>query len=327
MFLIIDGSSLLTTHYYASLPPEMKNLREESQRALFYEMLSRGENSKYNGALKGALKAIMDIIRMQKPEYIAVVLDSNRNTFRKDFYPEYKAQRDEKPEPLKEQFRSFEDILNSWGINVLIHTRYEADDFAGSLVKKFEQVEPCVVYSKDKDYFQLVSMNTTMWKPFVVQEDDYYPATKDCPKNTRILRCSDFYDSKTPVKSDHFVDYLALVGDTADNVPGCAYVGQKSAATLIALYGTLENIYKEIDNRLLNGEYDELVAEWKNEGLRSNTLTALMYGRENAFLSKMLVTIKTDLPITADLEDFKTKIVRNEYYKTIKEYSLGEVLG
>lgn len=327
MFLIIDGSSLLTTYYFATLPDAIKKLHDREAEKEFYYTLPHSLSGKYNNALKGALKQIIDIIRIQKPTHIAVVLDKDRNTFRRDYYPDYKGNRDEKPEPLQQQFESFETILKSWGIKVYKHSRYEADDFAGSLVKIFENEEPCVVYTKDKDYYQLLSMRTSMWKPIVCKEEnEYYPATKELPKNTKLIKVTDYYDG-IEVRPEYFVDYLALVGDKADNVPGCKYVGEKAAEALITLYGTIENIYAEIDKRLIDGEYDALVAEWKNEGLRSNILPALITGRQDVFISKMLVKIKTDIPLNVTLEDFKTLINKDEYYKSIREYGLEEVLA
>lgn len=323
MLLIIDGSSLLTTNYFATIPFELKRIKDVEIQREFWHLISSTPQGKYNNALRVSLKQIVDIIERQRPEYIAVCLDKGRNSFRRDIYPEYKANRGDKPDPLEEQFESFKEILTCWGIKVYESDRYEGDDYVGSLTERFKRDTKCAIYSKDKDFFQLVGLNVELWKPF--NADDYSPATDECPKNTRIIRYGAQIKDDIEVRPESFADFLALCGDKADNIPGCPYIGNKGANELLIEFGSIDEIYREIDTYILNEGLDKLTEKWKALGLKTTMLMSLLQNRETVIISRMLSKIKTNIEIEESLEDLRCQINRGEYYKTISEYCIEEL--
>ena len=138
MFLLIDGSSLLTTNFMGNLPPEIKFCKDDDKYDRYADKILHTSNGIYTNGVYSTLMDIMNIIRIHRPEYMAVAFDKTRDTFRRKLYPEYKAQRKPKPECLQQQFTTLKTILNELGIMVLESGDYEADDLIGSVASHFE---------------------------------------------------------------------------------------------------------------------------------------------------------------------------------------------
>lgn len=335
-FLIIDGSSLLSTCYYAVLPREIMFAKTEEEKEKHYDKILHASDGTYTNAVFGVLKTVVSVLKKQKPEYIAFVFDKTRDTFRRELYPEYKGTRSVTPQPLREQFILAEQLLADVGFQVLLGERFEADDYAGSLVEKFREEIPVIVMTKDHDYLQLVSdehqvrawmvqskqekadeLYERHYLPFGLQKQDL-----NLPEKVFEFTAAHVY-SEEGVWPEQIVDLKAIQGDSSDNIPGIKGVSS-AAPLLLNEYGTVEALYEVIHEC---GDDKKAVKElqdfWKNNlGITRSPYKALtktgeegeLCGEKAALLSKELATIKRDIPIELDLEDFSVK----EYYSEAK---------
>lgn len=231
---------------------------------------------------------ITELLEEQKPTHVAVVFDPEGPTFRHEMYPQYKAQRPPMPEDIRSAVPYIKQIIENLGIKHISVPGYEADDVIGTLAKKAEG-EGFHVYmiTPDKDYAQLVSKNITMYKP---SRSGNLSETWDIPE---VL------DKFGIERIDQVIDILGLMGDTADNVPGCAGIGPKTAASLVYKYGDIEGIYEHIDE--LKGKQKERLIECK----------------DTVMLSKSLVTICTSVPNEISIDDLKRTSVNGEELKQV----------
>ena len=154
--LIIDGSSLLSTSFYGTAK-DLMFAKTDEQRELAYKKLMQTKSGIYTNGVYGFIKTLNKILDNQKPSHLAVVFDLSRETtFRKQMYSEYKGTRKKSPEPLRAQFKLMQEVLEYIGVPVLKSLEFEADDFAGSLARKFEDEIPVYCHTKDHDYLQLI---------------------------------------------------------------------------------------------------------------------------------------------------------------------------
>ena len=271
--VLIDGTAYLYRAYHA-LPP-LKN--------------SKGENT---GAIHGFLNALNKIIEDFNPKHIGIVFDAKGKNFRHDIYSEYKANRSSMPEELVEQIPKLYELLSLMGYPPIIIDGVEADDVIGTLSKKFKNIREVKIFSGDKDFAQLVDKKTTIINPINLDIVDQKAVKK-----------------KFGVEPKNIIDYLALVGDKSDNIPGVPGVGNKTASRLINQYGNVEKIIKQKD----------LIAGKVGEAIKSNL--------NQLTLSKTLATIKLDVDTPIELKD----LIRFESNKTglikiLKELELKTLL-
>lgn len=343
--LLIDGSSLLSTQYYGNLPRQITFAKTKEEKEKYYDKIMQTSNGIYTNAVYGFLRAFLKILKEQKPTHIAVSWDISRDTFRRKIYDKYKGNRNETPAPLKDQFKLCQEVLNEMGIVQFMDKEYEADDFNGSLSKKFENEIPVRILTKDNDYLQLVSENTRLWLMFTTTDkaDDFfnrYGIEKEIfnlPEKT-IELTPVLVKEEFGVTVDQIVDLKALKGDTSDNIPGVKGVGETSAIPLISEYGTIENLYDNIRN-LDKKEEKEIKDFWKNSlGIKRSPLAYLLkekddsgepVGEDAAILSKKLGEIKCDINLgNLKLEDLLLKINKEKTvemfdkleFKSIKLY-------
>jgi DNA polymerase I len=220
----------------------------------------------------GFVGMLLKLLRDYKPDYLAVVIDKSgdRETFRSEIYPEYKANRDEPPEDLRPQIDRAIDILNDLGVPVLGEEGVEADDVIASLVRKLQRENPDIhirIVSKDKDLAQLLNEHTEL---FDVHTD-------------KSVSASDIFKVEG-VRPEMVRDILALMGDTVDNIPGIPGIGPKTAAQLILQYGSIENLLNHLDE--IKGK--------RHENLEK--------GKEVLPLSRQLVKLKDDMDVQLDLD-------------------------
>ncbi len=220
-------------------------------------------------ALYGFLAMSIKLLRENRPDYMAYCFDRKEPTFRNEMYPDYKANRAEMPDDLAPQLPYVRQLTGLLGIHALDKLGYEADDIIGSLAV-FGAKHRCEVsiVSGDKDFAQLVNHHVTLY---------------DTMKDVRYDRQGVI--EKWGVTPEQMIDYLAIVGDTSDNIPGIRGVGPKGAQKLLAEFKTLENIYEHLN-------------DIKSESLRKK----LQDGHADSLLAKKLVTIRTDLDVCNDLE-------------------------
>ncbi|MDX9789967.1 MAG: DNA polymerase I [Candidatus Kapaibacterium sp.] len=228
------------------------------------------------GAVFAFTNIVTSLLDRYKPDSIAVVFDTAAPTFRHEMYVEYKANRDEFPEELVPQLARIKEFLDLVNIPRIEKDGFEADDIIGTLAKQGAALgKQIVCLTSDKDYYQLVEENISLLKPGRKGED------------FEVVNINEVLE-KFGVMPEQVIDVLALTGDTADNVPGVKGIGEKTAIPLIQKFGNVEKIYENIESV-------------ERDSVKSKLLNA----KEMAALSKVLVTIKTDVPLDFNIENCK----------------------
>jgi len=250
--MLIDGHALAYRAYHA-IPP-LTGPSGEPTNAVF-------------GFANMLLKAIQD----SKPDYVIATFDTGR-TFRHEEFQPYKANRAEMPDDLRAQFRRVEELLAALGIPVVTKEGYEADDLLGTLARQAsEQGVETLIVTGDSDTFQLVTDDTIVLTP--------RRTFGDVQRNDK-----DSIRQRYELEPEQLIDFKALVGDTSDNIPGVAGIGEKTALALLKEFGSLRAIYEHLD-KVTPQRYRQ----------------ALEGGRESAFLSQRLATIVRDVDVKLDL--------------------------
>lgn len=304
--LIVDGSSMLATAYYAYMPNEMKFAKSDEEREMHYDKLLHAPDGTYTNAVFGMSVQLSRLLSGWKPDHLAVAFDKTRNTFRRGMYDGYKAQRKETQKPLKEQMALMQELLSSCGIPVFLSDIYEADDLAGTLARKYKEKMTVRLVSKDRDYLQLVDdeHDVRLWVP-AAEKDAEEARKKHAPYLGDGYECPDFmkhlieYTDESVfadkgVYPKNIPDLKAIEGDNSDNIPGVKGVSS-AAAPLIREYGGLKGIYEAIDACGGDAKKEkELTAFWKTGlSISKSPLNAMKRDREMAFLSLDLATIRT----------------------------------
>lgn len=249
-----------------------------ANRAFYGIRMLNGPDGTPTNAIYGFLSMVDKIKTELQPEAIAVAFDVHVPTFRHAMYEDYKAGRHATPDELRTQMPILKDLLHDLGIAVLECEHYEADDILGTLAARCDESgDQCFIYTGDKDALQLVSPNVTV----------YLPHTK--PGGTETLtydeaKIAEDFGGLTPKQ---LIDVKALQGDSSDNIPGVPGVGPKTAISLIAKYGSLENLYQTIEHTPERGRLQD----------------KLMDGKDSAFFSQTLGTICRNVPLDCRLYD------------------------
>ena len=254
---LLDAYALIYRSYYAFI----KNPR----------INSKGLNT---SAIIGFVNTLQEVIEKEQPKYLGVAFDPHGPTFRSEAFPAYKAQREKTPEDITRAVPIIKELLEAWHIPVLQVDGFEADDVIGTLAKKGEAIENLDTYmlTPDKDYGQLVSEHVKIFRPRHGGGYEVMGPTEVCAK----------YDITTPLQ---VVDLLALMGDSADNFPGCPGVGEKTAAKLIHDFGNVEQLLARTNE------------------LKGALKTKVEEHTDNIRMSYFLATIKTDVPVDLNLDD------------------------
>ena len=253
-FLIVDGNSLAYRAYYA-MP---------------FLTSPEGTNT---GAVFGFFNMLLKAIEDNTPNYIAVAFDFSKHTFRTEIFKDYKGTRQETPPELREQFPIIKELLKKLKIAVFEMENIEADDIIGTLAKSSKTTKNLIL-SGDRDLLQLIDTNTEVL------------LTKHGTTSTKSMMLESLKE-EMHITPSQVVDLKALMGDNSDNIPGVKGVGPKTAQDLIEAYGTLENVYKHIDE------------------LKGSLKEKLIKDKEMAFLSYTLAKIKTDVELDFKLENLK----------------------
>ena len=332
--LLIDGSSLLTTQFFGNLPREIlfaKTLEEKEKYFYKIMMTSKGV---YTNAVFGFIRTLFKILKEQKPTYLAVAWDLSRDTFRRELYADYKGNRSETLVPLKDQFALCQDVLKRIGVCQFMDPIYEADDFCGTLAKKFEMTVPVKILTKDNDYLQLVTERTNLWMMHTTAEktEELFKKYRIDKKTVNVPERAFNYtpalvEKEFGISPAHVNSLKGLMGDSSDNIKGVAGIGEATAVKLIQEYGTIDNLYKAIQN-LDKTKEKEIKAYWKEKlGLKRSPLNYLLktsetelVGEKAARLSEQLATIKCDIELpNITLESMKVAINEEETKKVLEE--------
>jgi len=228
-------------------------------------------------AVHGFARFLGDLLERESPRHIAVAFDESlEQSYRNEIYPAYKANREPAPLELKRQFNLCREIVRALGIAEFGSSRYEADDIIGTLSRRARQAgRPVTIVSRDKDLTQLIGA-----------EDTYWDAVADVR-----YRYGDI-EERFGVTPERMADFLALMGDAVDNIPGVPGVGRKTAATLLKHYDTLPGVFDNLES----------IPKLKFRGA-AFVAESLREHRDEAFLSRRLTGIACDMPLAAELED------------------------
>ncbi len=270
--VLIDGNNLIFRSYYATA---------------YSGVIMRNSKGFPTNALYGFINMMNKIIREDKPEYILVAFDKGK-TFRHSEYDEYKAGRSDTPDELKQQFPVAKDVLNAMGIKYFEIDNYEADDIIGTL-SSMAHIDPdfdCEIVSSDKDLLQLIEDDVVVRSP---KNNDYIIYDRNTFK--------DIYE----VEPIRMIDLKALMGDTSDNIPGVAGIGEKTAIKLIKEYDNIDNLYEHVDE------------------IKGKVKDKLIEGKKSCYVSRDLATIIKDVKLGFSLEDTKYLGINNLKFKSILE--------
>lgn len=251
---IIDGSSLLYRAFYA-LPPTMTSPDGVTTNAVY-----------------GFLRMLLSLYRELDPAYVAVTFDKDRQTFRTEMYDGYKATRKPAPAELVPQFDLILEVMHVMGVAVYSLSGYEGDDVLGTLSARYEKELPVAIVTGDRDALQLASDRTTVY----LTQKGISSMSEMTPKAV---------EEKYGITPSQVIDMKALMGDTADNIPGVPGIGEKTALKLLTQYKTLDNLYAHVD---------------EIKGAQGKKLAA---GKDMAYLSYKLAAIKRDVPMETTLEE------------------------
>ncbi len=270
---LLDAYALIFRGYYAFI----KNPR----------INSKGLDT---SAIMGFMNSLLDVIRREKPDHLAVCFDKGGSDVRNDLYSEYKANRDATPEPIMIAIPYIQDILKAMHIPVVVLPGCEADDVIGTLAKQAEK-EGYKVYmvTPDKDFAQLVSENIFMYRPARMGNGIEIWGIPEVQKKFGVKR------------PEQVIDFLGMMGDASDNIPGLPGVGEKTAKKFLAEFETMENLLANTDK--LKGKMKEKVEENKELGL----------------LSKELAKILIDCDVTFDAKDYELSMPDGEKVQEIFE--------
>ncbi len=285
---LLDAYALIFRAYYAFIRNPRVN--------------SKGLNT---SAIFGFTNSLLEVLKKENPTHIAVAFDPSGPTFRNELFSEYKANRDATPEDIKKAVPYIKQILEAFNINVIQVDGFEADDVVGTLARKAGEAGfKTFMVTPDKDYAQLVTENTVMYKPKSSRNDIERWGIPEIQKKFSVEQ------------PEQVIDLLALWGDSADNIPGCPGIGEKRAKDIIGKYGSIENVYAHIDE--FSGKQKENLVNYKDQ----------------VELSRKLVTIETNVPIDFDEKLFLHKapsldklqpVFEELEFKTLWEKIAGKV--
>lgn len=288
--ILVDGNNLLFRSFYATA---------------YQGVIMKNSKGFPTNALYGFINMMNKIIKEENPTYIMVAFDKGK-TFRHDKYDSYKAGRAEMPDELRMQFPKAKEVLDAMGIKHFEIENYEADDIIGTLAKKVEEEDEFIatIVSSDKDLLQLISDEVVVK---LLKQSGHILMTREEFKNTYQVE---------PIK---MIDLKALMGDASDHIPGVKGIGEKTAINLLTKYGSLNDLYENI------------------ESVTGKTKEKLLADKDNAYMSYDLATIYRDVPIEFGLEDcsyeginveeFKKMLEEFEFHSMLRKMDFNQVLS
>jgi DNA polymerase-1 len=298
---LLDAYALIFRGYYAFI----KNPR----------INSKGMDT---SAIMGFMNSLMDVIKREKPDYLAVAFDKGGSDYRLEMYQEYKANRDETPEAIKIAVPYIQQLLQAMHIPIIEKAGFEADDLIGTLAKQAEK-EGFQVFmvTPDKDFAQLVSENIFMYRPARMGNDIEIWGIEEVKRKFEI---------ENPIQ---VIDFLGMMGDAVDNIPGLPGVGEKTAKKLLAEFGSMENLLANTDK--LKGALKEKIEANKEKGILSKELAKILLDCPVTFDADAFEVSKPDVERTdalfQELEFRQMKTQFDKWFGTGKEYDQIETNG
>ena len=298
---LLDAYALIFRGYYAFI----KNPR----------INSKGMDT---SAIMGFMNSLMDVIKREKPDHLAVAFDKGGSDYRLEMYQEYKANRDETPEAIKIAVPYIQEFLKAMNIPIIEKAGFEADDLIGTLAKQAEKDGYQVfMVTPDKDFGQLVSENIFMYRPARMGNDIEIWGIEEVKAKFEI---------ENPLQ---VIDFLAMMGDAVDNIPGLPGVGEKTAKKFLAEYGSIENLLE--NTHQLKGAIKEKIEANKEQGLLSKKLATILLDCPVEFNAKDFELSKPDIEKTdalfQELEFRQMKTQFDKWFGTGKEFDEIETNG
>ncbi len=272
---LLDAYGLIYRSYFAFISHPLTNKAGENVSALY-----------------GFFRSLYAVLKTYQPQFFLAAFDSRTPTFRHELYAEYKATRDKTPEDLHAQIPHIERLLETLGLACFHKDGFEADDIIATLARRCEQEgRNCVIISSDKDLLQLVSGRVTVLKP---------------DKSEALAHCGiEEVKEHWGIAPTQILDYLSLIGDASDNIPGVKGIGPKTAVKLLSDYGSLDAIYAQLGS------------------IAGSVQKKLIEGKDNAYFSKKLITLASDVPIESAIETYTcTDLHYREAAALFREYEL-----
>jgi DNA polymerase-1 len=274
---LIDGTALIYRSFFAFIRNPLYN--------------SKGFNT---SAIYGTINAFLRMAERYNLQHVAISFDRREKTFRHEITDTYKANRPPAPDELHAQVEPIKEFFELIGIPEISKAGYEADDVLATLAENYKKDYNVIIVTGDKDFAQIVDEQVTLYDPSKEKVTDF-----------------DGVIEKYGLKPEQFVDYLAICGDSADNIPGVRGIGPKGAAKLLQEFGTLENVYENLNSISAKGIHDKLIES-----------------KEEAFLSRKLAAIVRDVPL--DIADDRTFLFDKSKLKNavsfLKEYELNSIV-
>lgn len=264
-------------------------------RAFYGLPMLKSLSGKPCNAVYGFVNILLNLVLKEKPKYLVCVFDAGKHTFRHDIYAEYKGKRDHMPEDLATQLPMLKELLAAMKIKTIEMPEIEADDIVGSISRKFDA--EFILLSGDKDLLQLINKNTTVW---LTQKGVSQVGKMD---EKALLE-------QFELKPYQIIELKSIMGDSSDNIPGVPGIGQKGAMDLLKQFDNLDNIYANLDK------------------VPPRFLNKLNEGREMAYLSHQLATIKLDVDIPFGLDECEIKLPFDDnVYFLMKELDFKSMLN
>ncbi|MDA3813694.1 MAG: DNA polymerase I [Candidatus Cloacimonetes bacterium] len=272
---LIDGTAFIYRAFFAFIRNPLYN--------------SKGQNT---SAIFGTINSFIKLVEDFKPEHIAVSFDRREKTFRHEITDTYKANRPPAPDELHQQVEPIREFFAAIGLHDISLAGYEADDVIATLAEKYKNKFDIVIVSGDKDFAQLVEEKVTLYDP-----------KKNQSMNAESIK------AKYGISPNQFIDYLAICGDSADNIPGVKGIGPKGASKLLNEFETLDGIYENLDKINAKGILEKLTGQ-----------------KEDAYLSRKLVTIIRDVPIEIPDEELSfDKIKLQDGIDILNDFELSSI--
>ena len=263
-------------------------------RAFYGLPMLRSITGKPCNAVYGFINIMLNLVAKEKPTHLVCVFDAGKHTFRHDMYADYKGKRDHMPEDLAEQMPMLKELLNAMQIKIIEIPEIEADDIIGSISRKFDA--EFILLSGDKDLLQLINDNTSVW---LTQK-----GVSQVNKVDEKMLLDEF-----KLKPYQIIELKSIMGDSSDNIPGVPGIGEKGARDLLSQFDNLDNIYANFDS------------------VPKKYQTKLLNGKESAYLSHKLATIKLDVDIPFGMDDCKIKLPFNDkVYMLMRELDFKSIL-
>ena len=263
-------------------------------RAFYGLPMLRSITGKPCNAVYGFINIMLNLVTKEKPTHLVCVFDAGKHTFRHDMYADYKGKRDHMPEDLAEQMPMLKELLNAMQIKIIEIPEIEADDIIGSISRKFDA--EFILLSGDKDLLQLINDNTSVW---LTQK-----GVSQVNKVDEKMLLDEF-----KLKPYQIIELKSIMGDSSDNIPGVPGIGEKGAIDLLSQFDNLNNIYANFDS------------------VPKKYQTKLLNGKESAYLSHKLATIKLDVDIPFSIDDCKIELPFNDkVYMLMRELDFKSIL-